>query len=265
MNELNICPLCKSSKISKNLQTNTFEIYVCYRCKIAFTNPEPTIPAYEEMDFHSKNDPENYDKITTKKDLAFDWGKLIDMQTNMISTNFNKESAILEIGCGEGILLAELKENFFKNLKGYEPSRTAAVRAQKRNIEVVNDYFSTKLEHQKYDLVMMSHVFEHIKNIGDFLQQITNVLKENGSLMLTQTNYKGLIPRLQKEDWYAWVPDQHFWHFTPQSLKNILKENNFKVTQLNFCSLVHPHNLLYKIAKKIPSIQDQFILLATKN
>lgn len=259
------CRLCGSDKLSIVMKAEDYRIVECRDCRIGFTDPAPSLPDYEKMDFHSKEDADNVEHFTLLEDLPYDWKRLINQQVEIISNHFSKDAAILEIGCGEGILLETLQKKGFINLAGIEPSRTAAIRAKKKGLSVSNTYFDSSATTQKYDLVMMSHVFEHIEHPYKILDQVQQVLNGSGCIMLTQTNYKGLLPRLQKRSWYAWVPDQHFWHFTPAGLKKMLKKTGFKVTDLKYCSLVHPHNWLYKLVKRIPSLQDQFVLLVRQN
>jgi SAM-dependent methyltransferase len=258
------CMLCGSDKLSIILKASDYRIVECKECKIAFTDPAPSLPDYEAMDFHSKDDIANVEHLTSVEDLPYDWKRLINQQLEIISTHFFKDAAILEIGCGEGILLDTLQKNGFTNIEGVEPSKTAALRAKKKGLTINNTYFDSSTATKKYDLVMMAHVFEHIENPYKLLEQVQQVLNESGYIMLTQTNYKGLLPRLQKRNWYAWVPDQHYWHFTPESLNIMFKKLDFTVSELNYCSLVHPHTKLYKLAKLIPSWRDQFILLAKR-
>ncbi len=265
MNKVPNCKLCNATSLTKVLATENFEILKCRYCEIAFTNPEPTLPLYEELDFHSKDDILNVTNLTTFKDLPYDWKKLIEKQLSIISNSYNKEAAIMEIGCGEGLLLNELKLGGYENILGVEPSKTATLRAQKKNLNIINEYFSENLLSKKFDLVIMSHVFEHVKDIHDFIKQISTVLNKDGGILFTQTNYKGIFPSLEKENWYAWVADQHFWHFTPASLKIILNRFNYNLQELDYCSLVHPFDWKYKIANKLPKLQDQFIVLFKKN
>lgn len=255
------CSFCGNDKSSIILSTNSFAISQCKNCKIAFTNPPPIVPDYSNMDFHSKADAENKDSLTFIENLHPDWQNLIHKQKGLISSHYDYSASILEIGCGEGILLFELKKSGFKNIEGIEPSKYAAIRGQKKDLKISNIFFESSVIEEKFDLIIMSHVFEHIEDPQTFLQNVSKVLKEDGSILFTQTNYKGLIPRLQKEKWYAWVPEQHFWHFTLSGLTKFMELNNFNLIDYKYTSLVHPHNFLYKVATLKDHLIDQFIAL----
>lgn len=262
MTEYGPCKLCGNTNLKLVVQAEYFQILECNICKIAFTNPPPVIPDYVNMDFHSGEDKEKAEKLTYIQDLHPDWQMLIRMQAKMIVDNFDKDAVILEIGCGEGILMDEVRKLGFKNVQGIEPSTSAANRAIKKGFQVANTYFDEGVTGQKFNLVMLSHVYEHVDELYGFIEKITGVLKDSGSIMLTQTNYKAILPRFRKEKWYAWVPDQHFWHFTPAGLKKLFKKFGFRTYALNYCTLVHPRSKLYRIARKFPFLQDQFIIIA---
>ncbi len=262
MTDYGPCKLCGNVKLNLVLQAADFQILECQNCKIAFTNPPPIVPDYVNMDFHSGENKDKAERLTYIQDLQPDWQMLIRMQAKMIADNFDKNVAILEIGCGEGILLDEISKAGFKSVEGIEPSRTGAYRALKKGLTVANTYFDGGVTDKKFNLVMMSHVYEHVEDPYQFIEKIKKVLKPGGTIMLTQTNYKALLPRFRKEKWYAWVPDQHFWHFTPQGLKKLFKKNGLKAYALNYCTLVHPRSKLYRIARKLFFLQDQFIIMA---
>ena len=259
------CRICESRRLKIVTKSKNYRILECKTCRIAFTDPAPNLPDYQNMDFHSKESDSNIDKLVLIEDLPYDWRILIKMQIDLVLTQFVKDASILEIGCGEGILLGQLRKYGFSALEGFEPSYTAAKRAQKRGLSIHNAYFDPLIINRKYDLVVMSHVLEHIENPIEFLEQINSILNPGGGLLLTQTNYRGLIPKIQKDSWYAWVPDQHFWHFTPKSLETIFNRTGYLISSVNYSSLVHPSDILYKAAKLITSYQDQFILFAKKN
>ena len=265
MSEVLNCPLCNSLRQSIIISSDDYKIIECKDCKIGFTTPKPTLPDYEKMDFHSKSDSKNLDKLTSINDLPFDWKRLIQLQVDMVKSNYKSEIKILEIGCGEGILLEELRKVGFKNIEGFEPSTTATARARKRGLAITNEYFSNSIDKTKYDLIIMSHVFEHIEKLDYFLIDLSKALNTNGSIMFTQTNYKGIIPLVQKKNWYAWVPEQHFWHFTLTGLTKLMEKYNFDLLSKKYTSLVHPQNFLYKISSLKENFKDQFISIHKKN
>jgi SAM-dependent methyltransferase len=257
-----MCPFCKSPKLRVKFVAAQFTILECKRCQIATTTPPPTVPAYEKMDFHSGEDPSKADVLTPIGGLHSDWRNLIRTQVKSVADEFPTDASLLEIGCGEGILLEELTKAGFGDVWGFEPSNSAAKRARRRGLQVLHGYFDARTLSRKFDLILMSHVYEHIEDAEAFLEQVKTVLKPGGGILLTQTNHRGLVPTYQRDRWYAWVPDQHFWHFTPRGLDFLLRRHGFRRVSVGYCPLVHPEGLIYRLARMVPWTQDQFIYLA---
>jgi 2-polyprenyl-3-methyl-5-hydroxy-6-metoxy-1,4-benzoquinol methylase len=257
------CLLC-NVEVNGNWQNDKLlkcSIYSCRNCLIAFTYPQPEQPVYENLDFHlcTKESDVNSQKLTELSELPYDWSTLIKLQTSIIARNLQPNTRIFEIGCGEGILLYELSRMGY-NVSGIEPSISAFERAGIRELNIIKGSFPVVQPEGHFDLIIMSQVLEHIRDIEDFIIKIKKFLP-GGYLLLTQTNYKGLIPFVQKEKWYGWVPDQHYWHFTLKGLTGFLAKHDFEIVEYGYSSLSHPHNLLYKIAALKSNWQDQFTVL----
>ena len=251
--EIVICPFCGNYSYLKNFVS--LNIYVCKKCKIAQTKPTPKNIDYSSDDFQAQF------KFNSIEKLNPIWRESIYTQIKLLKNNLSKGSKILEIGCGQGIMLKELvKEGFI--VKGIEPSEEATKRAVLDGLDVVEGYFpNAKLSNSKFDAIISSHVFEHIKDPTSFINSITSLLSPNGLLMFTQTNYLGLIPTIQKENWYAWTAEQHYWHFSVCGLIGFLTKRGYSHIRTKYTSLVHPNNFIYYLSNILPIWRDQFHLL----
>lgn len=261
------CIFC-GGEMSNHLTTGDFKIVKCVSCGIAITDPRPFMPVYEDLDFHNSPLPTEKNISKHLPDLPVQWQQLILAQVEMVCKSTHQGARVLEIGCGEGILLEEIiKKGFI--VKGIEPSKSGAKRASLKGIDVYEGYFKPEVFSEKFDMVIMSHVLEHIELPDKAISGILSILKPNGCLMLTQTNYQGSIPLLLKEKWYAWVPGQHFWHFTIKGLSGWLKKSGLILKYKRHLSLVHPAtwkylplNLWNSVFK---SYTDQYIIVFGKS
>ena len=89
-----------------------------------------------------------------------------------------EKSAILDYGCGNGALFLKLRTHF-PDTDGYEP---------------FNEKYSI-LSGKKYDVVYLTHAFEHISDYNKFFENLNNVTKQ-GSLVITIHPSSTRIPRL---------------------------------------------------------------------
>jgi SAM-dependent methyltransferase len=248
------CKLCGSSRTRKLFKTSSWGIFTCIRCTNAWTEPPAPKVKYEEENFHSGF---NYKEV---EDLPYQWRNAVLMQANLLERYLSPESKILEIGCGEGLLLKELSRRDF-NVFGIEPSKTATEQARRSGLNVVQGYFPETRVPGPFNAIIMSHVLEHIQDPIDLLRNLNN-LTLGGYILFVQTNWQGLMPRIYKEKWYAWVPQNHYWHFTPKGLQIILKPFSWYIVKVEYSSLSHNNHAISLIASLIPGLGDQFHLLA---
>ena len=191
------------------------------------------------------------------------WKQALIRQSEIIKKNLNKGASVLEIGCGQGLLLSMLANDF--NVYGIEPSISASGIGREKGINIKTGYFpSDYFKDKKFDFIIISQVLEHVKDFNIFIDKLSDSLSFNGKILFAQTNFLGLMPRFLKSDWYAWVPEQHFWHFSPRGLRFILKSKNFFIKKIEYSSLEHNNNILSRFFKIFPTTGDQFFLLAKK-
>ncbi len=259
------CPICGHFKTKQIINQADWKIYSCQNCTNAWTNPAPKEIIYEEVDFHASTvDSENQYLSRSVDDLPEEWQSSVKMQAQLLARHLKPGSRVLEIGCGEGILLYEISKLGF-SVKGIEPSKAAAKRGIQKGIDVVQGYFPHPNLCETFDAVVMSHVLEHLPNPTETLNQVAKIAPQ-GYLLLVQTNYQGLVPRLARYKW-NWMPDQHYWHFTPQGLKyitqNLILNITFNSVECEFSSLVHisKAKLVAKLASVVPKFDDQFHIL----
>lgn len=248
------CPFCGFLKTKKIILSKSWSITACLNCTNAWTCPPPGYNAYDEQNFHGQF------KYETLIDLPSQWQKGVQMQINLLVKSLKPGASILEIGCGQGILLMEMARRGFA-VTGIEPSITASQAAQEAGLNVIFGYFPHPQLTGPFDAVIMSHVLEHLSKPLDILQAITQIAF-GGHVLLVQTNWSGLIPRIYREKWYAWVPEQHFWHFTPKGLGTLMQSLNWEIVTVEYSSLEHQSTILSRIGASIPGLGDQFHLLA---
>ena len=248
------CPLCGSMKTKTLFINSNWRIATCQNCTIAWTEPPPCKIKYEEKNFHSQF---GFRDIA---ELPSQWKKGVLMQVDLLARHLWPKARILEIGCGEGLFLKELSRRDF-DVYGIEASKTAAETARKSGLNVTTGYFPDTQLSGPFDAVVMLHVLEHIPKPIDFLNQLGKTAS-GAIILLVQSNWKGLVPRYYKQKWYAWVPEQHFWHFTPKGLNLLLKRLHWKTIKVKYSSLSYRDSIISRIVGAIPGFGDQFHLLA---
>lgn len=142
----------------------------------------------------------------------------------------DKDARILDIGCGFGQVLSALKAMGYRNLTGVDLSLEAVAHCQKQGLDVQQiqslEEYSREIAGRPYDLVIMSHVLEHIEKhkIIPTLRLVRDVfLKEGGRLLV-------MVPNAQSNTGSYWAYEDFTHHtlFTAGSLAFCLKSAGFE-------------------------------------
>ena len=134
------------------------------------------------------------------------------------------QDAVLEIGCGEGSLLHTLKENGILHLVGLEPSQRNCrkIRAD-WDIRAVQGELGAEipaLAGERFDVVILEGVLEHLLPVQDNLKQILRYLTENGKLCFVVPDL-AVFP--EQNDFYQQFSVEHINCFSMQSLTNLMR------------------------------------------
>lgn len=200
------CPICDNDKnnstyIVKEMQQGfreEFEYIECSNCGCLFIKDIPEdISKYYDINYapHThKTTPIN--KITDKiyamylsnnKLIKLIQGDNVTITTkfwNSLSANgiINKNSSILDVGCGDGKFLSILKKAGFKDLTGMD------LFIDEENMTSGIKIFQSSLENfkpnRKYDLITSNHSFEHMDNQLENLKCFENLVNDDGTIVI---------------------------------------------------------------------------------
>lgn len=246
-----VCIICGGSDFQVLGNNDRYHMGIrtvgCKQCGFIFSDPKPEeedLKHFYESDYRqyyqSTNNPdEQYIKKYFKSERLKYTASIISREVRLLEGN-----RILDIGCSEGILLKELL-NLDKGVEvnGIEPSvefsKYAATASDIRIYHTISDLLEK--EKKKYDLIILNHVMEHFYDPSIELMKIRNVLNHNGKIYIDVPNAKE----------YSSANDlhiAHLYHFTQNSLINLLHSNGYKVIKIEPHSPPHHPASIYCIA-----------------
>jgi 2-polyprenyl-3-methyl-5-hydroxy-6-metoxy-1,4-benzoquinol methylase len=194
----------------------------CLKCGHVRFYPVPT-----EEELASYYETEYRPPVRGRKDYLHE---LVLRDINVLRGQINAEGsyrihAIHDYGCGDGMLLADLKKEWSERenvtFTGYEPCATKALQAREKSLWGV---WSKPWLHARADLVTLIHVLEHVRNPVEALVHAAQNLRDDDALMVVRTPNAYFVrspERFQNWSWcgYPW----HLHYFTRSSLSMALK------------------------------------------
>jgi SAM-dependent methyltransferase len=143
------------------------------------------------------------------------------------------QGRILDVGCGDGGLLAALRDRGSYDLYGVELDPGAAEYARGRGFRVHNgDISDANLPAGTFDLIRMGHVIEHFREPLRALQYAHTLLRPGGILYGETPNIDCLDFRLFQRYWGALHFPRHITLFSDRTLRRALAATGFTAVQL---------------------------------
>jgi 2-polyprenyl-3-methyl-5-hydroxy-6-metoxy-1,4-benzoquinol methylase len=233
-NKLN-CPICNETKNEVYLHCkdhtvseHTFTIVKCLSCNFIYTNP---VPPESEIGKYYKS--ESYISHTdTKKGII---NKLYHFVRNItikkklqLLDQLSGKGKLLDIGCGTGHFIKECKNQGW-TVEGTEPDPDARKLAETLTDSKISETVFAKTEFKSYNIISLWHVLEHVHRLNETIEQIKKLLKDNGHLIIAVPNCESFDAKYYKEHWAAFDLPRHLYHFTQDSMENLLHKHGFNI------------------------------------
>jgi 2-polyprenyl-3-methyl-5-hydroxy-6-metoxy-1,4-benzoquinol methylase len=244
-----------------HIADDEFNLVQCKNCGLIYVNPRPT---KEEI---SKFYPEEYyrSKVAPLVKIINRFLKLPPIRS---VRKYRKQGRLLDLGCGTGNFLWEMKKRGFE-VHGIDSSSQACKLARER----LKNIFNAELEKHPFpdnyfDVITVWHVLEHLPNPNITLKEIRRILKKDGILILETPNIDSLSFKTFRKNCFHLDIPRHFYHWSSKTIREILKRNKFRVFKISYFSLGSPLGLFHSFSNllndyKIKSPLCPLVLIIT--
>src|SRR5690606_37717347 len=230
------CPLCKSEHFANymvvkdhSISKESFSICKCSHCDFLFTNPRPNKENIDKY-YQSENYISHKDKSTNLVNLVYKIVRKFTLKKKVqwLNETSNPKGRLLDFGCGTGKFLTSAEKDGWKAV-GLEPNKEAAsIAIHKYGLKVY--YSLSELEEEKkFDAITLFHVLEHVHDLKATLDTLLTKLKKRGTLLIAVPNFDSYDAGFYGEHWAALDIPRHLYHFTPQTMEMLAKENGLKI------------------------------------
>ncbi|WP_196887122.1 class I SAM-dependent methyltransferase [Aureivirga sp. CE67] len=219
---------CKDYTVSKE----TFQLMIDEESELLITSPRPKVEVlgsyYESEEYISHTDAN-----TSFVDKIYQRVKKHTLQKKLqLLNSFQTEGKkMLDVGAGTGEFLKVCEEGNWK-VFGVEPNEGARDLA---NNKISESTVKEKIEaysKEKFDVITMWHVLEHVPNLNEYTEQLKKMLKKDGVLIVAVPNYKSYDADYYKSFWAAYDVPRHLWHFSKKSISMLFAKVNMEVEKV---------------------------------
>ncbi|MGB8193066.1 MAG: class I SAM-dependent methyltransferase [Chitinophagaceae bacterium] len=235
------CPLCDSADIrvaltarDHTVSKEEFEIWECGNCTARFTQSIPesdSIGVYyksENYISHSNTNQGLVNKLyhRVRRITLEQKRKLVQKVTGLQNGN------LLDVGAGTGLFVDAMRKAGWK-VTGLEPDEAARSRAREMKILLNDAKDLFQLSAGSFDAITLWHVLEHVHDLHGYLEQMKLLLQQDGKLIIAVPNYTSADASAYGQYWAAYDVPRHLYHFSPASMKSLLKQHGFQMHSIH--------------------------------
>ncbi|MDO8633696.1 MAG: class I SAM-dependent methyltransferase [archaeon] len=255
-----ICPVCSKDSVTFfYCQDHEFEkckmrLFQCRFCDTVFVDQNTIsikISGYYKNSYYERP------------------GALSVFLQNVRAKKFEKinPGRILDVGCGSGFFLEKMLEKGW-NCSGQEVSRYSLPyleKVRKKGAEVFYGDIKNFKSAQKFDLITLYHVIEHVNDPVLVLKKIRKLLKAGGTLFIATPNAGSFSFNVFGCKWFHLDPPRHLIVYSPASLILLLEKSGFKVKKFSRFSFEYDPFGLVQSLYNLAGMEFNFLYKLIKN
>jgi SAM-dependent methyltransferase len=209
-----------------------FQMKLCANCGLLYTSPrisQASLETYYKEYYHDitfvDRDPKEFLVRENQSEVIFEFIEEFFQSQTKIN--------ILDIGCSNGAIISDISKELSKRkieseLHGLEYSQAYIDEAVGKGISVIQGGIEAigKFE-KKFDLIIMSHVFEHLIDLDVALNDLKGYLNEDGYIYIEVPGVKNLLTENRYSyDLNTYFIHCHNYHFELATLQQVIEKND---------------------------------------
>ncbi len=228
------CPVCANNAVevlhhqrfvlpTESRLPQAFDVVWCPSCGFAYAD---TPASQETYDRYYADFSKYEDNLTSTGGghSPADLRRLLETANTIASVAPHRSARVLDIGCGNGGLLAALKALGYSSLVGVDPSPTCCERTR---LACGGEAMAGSLRALPpglgaFDVVVLSHVLEHVLDLGAAVGKLADLLSESGVVYVEVPDAARYADCLVAP--FQDFNTEHINHFDLSSLRNLLAD-----------------------------------------
>ena len=192
-----------------------YKLLECIGCGFQFVSPRPTI-----HELQSVYDPPPEGTFAAK---SSEEARRVAVRIDRILSRYAGERHVLEVGCNTGFILHGLSRLGY-SVTGTDLSSTALAYARREYglTDVYCSEFPPDDRVETLDIVLASHIIEHVIDPQHFVEQCARFLKPNGVFLVFTPNVRSAGMRMFGRHYPVFCPPIHINYFSKQTLRRLV-------------------------------------------
>lgn len=232
------CPACGSEDTAYLLDARdytvtgeSFHIHECRECSLRFTYPVPDAGHigryYQSESYISHSDTQK--GLVNKVYHAIRKIALKQKKNWITRATGLQKGHILDIGCGTGYFLREMKTDGWQ-VTGLEPDEKARALAESNSqVTALPSEALFRLPKDSFDAITLWHVLEHVHELHQYLDKIRELLRPEGKLFIAVPNYPSKDQEKFGACWAAYDVPRHLYHFSASAMTKLTEQHGFRM------------------------------------
>jgi len=221
--------------VTSQIGSDTFHIVRCGRCSLGIIFPQPSadvLNRYYTVQYYGEQSTKFIRIIQLLRRLSVEKKiRTIERMSRHVAGH------VLDIGAADGAFLFAIKKRKW-NTTGLEISDSFRTEADHRDINIiVGDLREQHFPDRQYNVVTLWHVFEHVGEPIEYLNEIRRVMNDDGLLVVTLPNIDSWQARLFGRRWFHLDPPRHLYHYAPSTLQRLFEQQGFNIRRIEHFSL----------------------------
>ncbi len=254
------CYLCHQNNIEENFpftrDNKNIKVLKCQNCGLIFLSTFDHIQNefYENSGMHNGSiELKNWIKNTSEDDIR---------RFNQFKDKI-KGKNILDFGCGNGGFLLKAKD-YAQSVSGLELDQGLSNYFKEHNLKVYSNLDQIK---DKFDVITMFHVLEHIPKPIELLSSLKNLLNKNGRIIVEVPNANDALMSIYESRAFQELTywSCHLFLFNEDNLREIITKADYKIDYIKQYQRYPITNHLYWLAKGKPGGHEKWSHLLSEN